>query len=128
MNRQTTFIAASGGVILAAVVGAVAVARIQPHHVLQPTIAQPAAALVATRHVAINVSGMYCESCEATVKAMLNRTAGVISAKVDVAKGLATVSYDAATTNPAKLAAVINALGYKATVPPAEANGNPGSA
>lgn len=70
-----------------------------------------------TQRVTIAVSGMYCESCEATVHAMLKRTRGVYSATVDVNRGLATVAYDPRQTTPSALADVINRLGYKATLP-----------
>lgn len=70
-----------------------------------------------TQHVTIAVSGMYCESCEATVHAMLKRTRGVYSATVDVNRGLATVAYDPKQTTPPVLADVISRLGYKATLP-----------
>lgn len=70
-----------------------------------------------TRRIAINVAGMYCASCETTVRTMLKRSPGVISAQVNVDKGIAVVTYSASRTTPAKLADVINRLGYKATIP-----------
>ncbi len=72
-----------------------------------------------TQHVTIKVTGMFCESCEASVRAMLKRTPGVYSAKVDVKLGEAIVAYDPKQTTPQALADVINRLGYKATLPPA---------
>ena len=72
-----------------------------------------------TQRVTIKVAGMFCESCEATVHAMLKRTRGVYSAKVDVKRGEAVVAYDPKQTTPQALADVINRLGYKATLPPA---------
>ena len=75
------------------------------------------AAVADTQHLAIKVTGMFCESCEATVRAMLKRSVGVYSAVVDVKRGLATVTYDPQKTTPAALADVINRLGYKATLP-----------
>ena len=72
-----------------------------------------------TQHVTIKVDGMFCESCEATVHAMLKRTRGVYSAKVDVKRGAAFVAYDPTKTTPRDLVDVINRLGYKATLPPA---------
>lgn len=69
-----------------------------------------------TQHVTIKISGMYCESCEASVRTMLKRTRGVYSATVDVKLGLATVAYDPRQTTPQRLADVVNRLGYKATV------------
>lgn len=73
-----------------------------------------------TQHVTIKVAGMYCASCEATVHTMLKRTRGVYSAAVDVKRGLAVIAYDPNRTTPQTLADVINRLGYKATLPPAD--------
>lgn len=70
-----------------------------------------------TQHVTINVAGMYCESCETTVRTMLRRTRGVYSATVNVKRGAATIAYDPRRTTPRALADVINRLGYKATLP-----------
>jgi copper chaperone CopZ len=77
----------------------------------------PVAARADTQRVAISVAGMFCESCEASVRTMLKRTKGVYSATVDVKRGLATVLYDPKETSPSALAEVINRLGYKATLP-----------
>ena len=77
------------------------------------------AAVADTQRVSIKVAGMFCESCEATVRTMLKRTPGVYSAKVDVKRGEAIVAYDPKQTTPQALADVINRLGYKATLPPA---------
>jgi len=73
-----------------------------------------------TQHVTIKVAGMFCESCEASVRALLKRTPGVYSAKVDVKRGEAIVAYDPKQTTPQALADVIIRLGYKATLPPAD--------
>ena len=87
----------------------------------RPDTARPIATAVTpdTQRVTIKVDGMFCESCEATVHAMLKRTRGVYSAKVDVKRGTATVLYDPTRTNPQALVDVIHRLGYKATLPPA---------
>ena len=77
------------------------------------------AAVADTQRVTIKVAGMFCESCEASVRAMLKRTPGVYSATVDVKRGEAIVAYDPKQTTPQALADVINRLGYKATLPPA---------
>ena len=73
-----------------------------------------------TQHVTIKVAGMFCESCETSVRVMLKRTPGVYSVKVDSKRGEAIVAYDAKQTTPQALADVINRLGYKATLPPAD--------
>lgn len=79
-----------------------------------------AAVAADTQHVTIKVAGMFCESCETSVRAMLKRTPGVYSAKVDSKRGEAIVAYDPKQTTPQALADVINRLGYKATLPPAD--------
>ncbi|MGQ0648352.1 MAG: heavy-metal-associated domain-containing protein [Gemmatimonadaceae bacterium] len=84
------------------------------------------AAIADTQRVTIRVAGMFCESCQATVHAMLKRSRGVYSARVDVSRGLAMVVYDPARTTPQALADVINRLGYKATLPPASKPATPG--
>ena len=73
-----------------------------------------------TQHVTIKVAGMFCESCETSVRVMLKRTPGVYSVKVDSKRGEAIVAFDAKQTTPQALADVINRLGYKATLPPAD--------
>ena len=69
-----------------------------------------------TQRVALNVKGMYCESCESTVAAMLRRTPGVFRADVSVERSEAVIVYDAARTSPTKLVDVIATLGYTAAV------------
>lgn len=69
-----------------------------------------------TQRVTLAVGGMYCESCVQTITAMLRRSAGVVRADVSFARREAVVVYDAARTSPDKIADVIAALGYKATV------------
>lgn len=79
---------------------------------------QPHTALAAadTQRVAFSVKGMYCESCERTVAAMLRRTPGVLSADVSIERSEAIIAYDSARTSPAKLVDVIGSLGYVASV------------
>lgn len=69
-----------------------------------------------TQRVILTVRGMYCESCERTITVMLKRTPGVLSASVSLDQGEAVVLYDPALTAPAKLAAVVEQLGYPAAV------------
>jgi copper chaperone CopZ len=81
---------------------------------------QPHTATIATdaQRVALTVRGMYCESCESTVAAMLRRAPGVLSADVSVERNEAIIMYDSARTSPAKLIDVVNSLGYVAFVKP----------
>ena len=85
-----------------------------------PAPAPTAKTVVAdTQRVTIKVTGMFCESCAVTVRAMLKRTDGVHAATVDAKRGEAIVAYDPAKTTPHALADVIDRLGYKASLPTA---------
>ena len=75
----------------------------------------PAAASVAQQAV-LTVDGMYCESCERTVAAMLRRTPGVLEAVVSVARNEAIVTFDSTQTNTAALVEVLRRLGYRAAL------------
>lgn len=80
------------------------------------TVAAATRSAADTQQARFAVRGMYCESCEQTIGAMLRRTPGVMSAQVSVEKGQADVVYDARATTPQKIAAVIETLGYKAAL------------
>lgn len=115
--------ALAAGLTLVVVVGAVAAmskTRERPSNTSAPTRLAAASTASDTERVAIGVAGMYCASCETTVRTMLKRTPGVIATEVNVDSGRALVTYDATRTTPAKLADVINRLGYKATLPAPE--------
>lgn len=71
---------------------------------------------VDTQRVALNVKGMFCESCESSLTAMLRRTPGVLGTDVSVARSEAVVLYDSTRTSPSKLVDVIGKLGYTATL------------
>lgn len=66
--------------------------------------------------VIVDIKGMYCESCEKTIHAMLMRTPGVKSATVSSRNGRAVVIYDALRTKPAVILSTINRLGYTARI------------
>lgn len=68
------------------------------------------------QRVVLDVSGMFCTSCERTVTAMLTRSPGVVRADVSVARREAIILYDPARTTPAALITVIKGLGYRAAV------------
>ena len=84
-----------------------------------PASAAKTVVVADTQRVTIKVTGMFCESCAVTVRAMLKRTDGVQSATVDGKRGEAVVSYDPTMTTPQALVDVINRLGYKASLPTA---------
>src|SRR6202000_1396234 len=63
---------------------------------------------------ALNVTGMDCASCVAHVDKALRSVAGVVDCQVNLARGRATVKYDATATNPETLAKAVNQVGYTA--------------
>lgn len=69
-----------------------------------------------TARLAIDIKGMYCASCEQTVRAMLMRTPGVQSATVRAKDSRALVTYDRAKATPASILAAVTRLGYEARI------------
>lgn len=69
---------------------------------------------VGSARVVVDIKGMYCSSCEQTIRAMLMRTPGVRSASVSSETGQAVVFYDPARTRPSAIVATISRLGYTA--------------
>lgn len=67
-------------------------------------------------HVVIAIEGMSCDNCARGIKAMLKRTAGVISAEVSFERREAMVDYDTERTTREKILEVVNNMGYKARV------------
>ncbi len=57
-----------------------------------------------TKTCVIKVSGMNCSYCVKSVEKAMNKEAGVSTVAVDLATGLATVTYDKDKTNPEKIA------------------------
>jgi copper chaperone CopZ len=64
----------------------------------------------------VDIKGMYCESCEKTIRAMLMRTPGVKSAAVSAKTGRAMVTYDASRATPVAILSTISKLGYTARI------------
>jgi len=58
------------------------------------------------------VLGMSCASCASSAQSILEHEAGVSAVSVNYANGLAQVSYDPRITNPPKLKAALQAIGY----------------
>ncbi|GAB7140218.1 hypothetical protein RsTz2092_01660 [Deferribacterales bacterium RsTz2092] len=65
------------------------------------------------RELSLNIGGMSCINCQNRIEKALKGTGGVECADVNYAAGVATISYDGWQTNPAKLKAVIEKLGYE---------------
>lgn len=64
--------------------------------------------------VTIEVGGMTCNGCVASVTRVLKAVPGVADAKVTLDPGSATVAFDAARTNVPALKAAIEGAGYDA--------------
>jgi len=60
----------------------------------------------------IDVKGMSCQGCVASVTRVLKAVPGVADATVTLQPGAATVSYDAARTSVPALKAAIREAGY----------------
>jgi copper chaperone len=60
----------------------------------------------------LKVSGMTCMGCVASVTRVLEAVAGVAKVNVSLEQGLATVSYDAAATDPQRLGAAVRDAGF----------------
>ncbi|MGH9457816.1 MAG: heavy-metal-associated domain-containing protein [Thermoanaerobaculia bacterium] len=67
-------------------------------------------------NVVIAIKGMHCDGCAKGITAMLERTEGVIAAKVSFEKREADVTYDSEAVSPAKIVDAIEKLGYEAEV------------
>lgn len=62
----------------------------------------------------LNVNGMTCEHCVASVRTALQDLEGVRSARVDLDSGRAVVDYDDARTGPRELTTAVADAGYEA--------------
>jgi len=69
--------------------------------------------------ITLPVEGMTCAACQANVQRALTATPGVTKAAVNLMMNEATVHYDPAATEPAKLVAAINDTGYASKLPDA---------
>ena len=64
----------------------------------------------------LNIQGMTCGGCVKSVTNALQREEGVSKVEVVLEQGKATVDYDPAVTQPETLAAVIDDIGFEASV------------
>ena len=65
-----------------------------------------------TKNITLKVTGMSCAHCADHVTKALKGVPGVASARVDLGKGQAEVSYDDAKANPADLEKAVVKAGY----------------
>jgi Cu+-exporting ATPase len=73
---------------------------------------------MAQRRIELPVVGMHCAGCVGAVeRALREKAAGVRSAVVNLAAETATIEYDPEQTDPARLAAVVAAAGYRLVLP-----------
>lgn len=69
------------------------------------------------------VKGMHCASCSAIIEKTFKKTEGVHSAEVNYGTETAKIAFDPIKTDPHKLSAKIEPLGYSLVVPTAEEMG-----
>ena len=72
------------------------------------------------QHVELPITGMTCASCANRIERKLNKLDGV-SASVNYATEKATVDFDAAAVAPEQLVETVEAAGYQAVLPTAQA-------
>lgn len=63
--------------------------------------------------VTIDIKGMTCSGCVASVRRVLQAVAGVRTVEVSLEQGQAVVQYEAATADPARLRAAVEGAGYE---------------
>ncbi len=61
----------------------------------------------------LKIEGMHCDGCAATIEALLGREPGIKGASVSYAAGKGQILYDPAATDPARIAATIERVGYR---------------
>jgi mercuric ion binding protein len=74
------------------------------------------AVVAAPAQLVLRISGMHCGSCATGIRAMLQRTEGVLKADVSYEERRALVDYDPAKTSPDKIVAAVEKMGYKAEI------------
>ncbi len=67
---------------------------------------------MATRKIALVVQGMTYAGCVEKIQTILSRVDGVLSARVNLATERATIVYDPAATNAAKIVGVLQTNGF----------------
>ncbi|TPX32834.1 hypothetical protein SmJEL517_g04146 [Synchytrium microbalum] len=88
-----------------------------------PNIKSPSSSTFAKR-AHLQVLGMTCASCVASIEKHLKTTPGVISAQIALLAERAEVLYDTRITSPANIAQAIEDIGFDASVLPDQAVGS----
>lgn len=70
---------------------------------------------MAQTKIELKIEGMTCQGCVRSVEKKLSGVAGVQSAKVDLAAGKASVEYDPAQADDAKLIGAVEQIGFHAS-------------
>jgi copper chaperone CopZ len=65
------------------------------------------------KSVTFQIEGMHCDGCAATIKALVEREAGVKAAFVVFKTGEARILYDPAATSEGRLVTAIGRLGFR---------------
>ncbi len=81
-----------------------------------PAVAMTNGSEQSLQQVTLEVKNMTCGMCKYTVENALKQVEGVKSAKVDMDKGLAIVTFDPARVLPEELAQAVSDAGYPASV------------
>ncbi len=82
-----------------------------------PEETQEQALLEGQARVVIPVTGMTCGACCVPVETAVNKLDGIVGAKADYKKGLATVTYEEDKLTVEKIVEAINTTSFKATMP-----------
>lgn len=63
----------------------------------------------------INIEGMTCQSCVKTIETNMKDVTGICEIRVSLENNNASVTYDASLLNPAKIAEIIDDMGFEAS-------------
>jgi Cu+-exporting ATPase len=88
------------------------------HHGAEDAPQIPGNSAPAIERADLPIEGMTCAACANRIEKRLTKQPGVASASVNFATKVATVKYDAAATGPEQLAKAVDAIGYRAVLPP----------
>ena len=78
---------------------------------------KPAEASSGYEKVILDIGGMSCAACSASIDKVLNAENGIKSASVNLTTEKAVVEYDSSIIKPSQIADRVNAMGYTAALP-----------